>query len=299
MLGAGVMGRGIATLAIGRGIAVSLVDVDETALSAARATIATELRLARLLGGVPRVGPVGELDTTTSVAAVGEADVVVEAISEDVHSKVAAHVAVCAVVRPGTLRVTNTSSIPIAEMAVTVPDPEHLVGVHFMNPPYAIRTVEVVRGPATGDAAMAAVHDLLAALDREPVVVGDGPGFVTSRILHRMINDAVRVVEEGRATAEAVDTLMESAAALARRRRRPRRRASGGRLRPHRTQPDDGGGVPVRRAGRGGVPVPGGPATGERGAAAAPGARETALARNDAARGAPPVPENPGRLTRF
>jgi methoxymalonate biosynthesis protein len=78
-----------------------------------------------------------------------------------------------------------------------------------MNPPYLIRTVEVIRGARTGEDTMAALGRVLAALDRQPVVVRDAPGFVTSRVLHPMINDAARVVEEGTASVEAVDALME------------------------------------------------------------------------------------------
>src|SRR5262249_14981073 len=87
--------------------------------------------------------------------------------------------------------------------------PEELVGVHFMNPPYLIETVEVIRGARTSKATMERVSSLLAALGRRAIIVGDAPGFVTSRILHPMINDAVRIVQAGTATVEAVDALMQ------------------------------------------------------------------------------------------
>jgi len=90
-----------------------------------------------------------------------------------------------------------------------VPRPADLVGTHFMNPPYLIRMVEVIQGPRTGEVTMTAVTQLLMALARRPVVVRDAPGFVTSRLLHPMINDAVRIVAEGTATVEAVDDLMQ------------------------------------------------------------------------------------------
>jgi methoxymalonate biosynthesis protein len=86
--------------------------------------------------------------------------------------------------------------------------PEELLGTHFMNPTYLITMVEVVRGRRTNEATLAAVSSLLTALGRQAVVVRDSPGFVTSRLLHPMINDAARVVSEGTATVEAVDTLM-------------------------------------------------------------------------------------------
>ncbi|MFF3781149.1 3-hydroxyacyl-CoA dehydrogenase family protein [Streptomyces sp. NPDC001933] len=209
VLGAGVMGVGISVLALGRGVPVVLVDVDPERLDQARGRVEQELRLAQLMGARAEDAPVGELVTTGSLADVAGADAVIEAVTEDAALKVKALTEVSAVVPRGTLLVTNTSSIPVDETALQVPRPEDLVGVHFMNPSYLIPTVEVVRGSRTGDAAVASVRELLAVLDRKGVFVGDGPGFVTSRVLHRMINDAVRIVEEGRASAEDVDTLMQ------------------------------------------------------------------------------------------
>jgi methoxymalonate biosynthesis protein len=209
VLGAGVMGVGIAALAVGRGLPVTLVDPDEAKLLQARAGVAQQLRMAQLLGAMPRIGPVGDLVTTTSIDDVAGATAVVESITELPELKAKALAAVSEAVRHGTLLVSNTSAIPIDELAGYTSRPAELVGIHFMNPPYLIRTVEVIRGPRTGDAAMDAAMSLLAALDREGVVVGDGPGFVINRILQRMINDAARIVEEGRATPEAVDAVFK------------------------------------------------------------------------------------------
>jgi methoxymalonate biosynthesis protein len=102
----------------------------------------------------------------------------------------------------------RTSGIPIDELAEAMPRPEDLVGTHFMNPAYLIRMVEVIRGPRTGDRTLASLMALLDTLARKPVVVRDSPGFVTSRLLHPMINDAARLVDEGVASAEDVDALM-------------------------------------------------------------------------------------------
>lgn len=209
VFGAGVMGIGIATLAIGRGVPVVLVDVDQERLDSARAGIRDQLRLAHMLGALPRTGPVGAVRLADSAAAAKDATWVVEAVTEDAQLKVELHREIASVVEPGTLRVTNTSSIPVDELAGQVPTPEDLVGIHFMNPPYLIGTLEVVRGPRTGERAMESVRAFLATLERKGIVVGDGAGFVTSRVLHRMINDAANVVEEGRATVEDVDALME------------------------------------------------------------------------------------------
>ena len=209
VLGAGVMGVGITTLALGHGLPVHLVDVDQERLARARERIAEELRLAQLLGALPPDTEPGELSTGTSTAPAARATAVIEAITENAELKAKVLAEVSGLVRPGTPLITNTSSIPVDELAGAVERPAELVGTHFMNPPYLIRTAEVIRGPRTGDPAMAAVAALLAALRREAVVVRDAPGFVTSRILHPMINDAARVVEQGTATAEAVDALLQ------------------------------------------------------------------------------------------
>ncbi|MEV0281371.1 3-hydroxyacyl-CoA dehydrogenase family protein [Streptomyces sp. NPDC050610] len=209
VLGAGVMGVGITALALGHGLPVHLVDTDRVRLDRAREKVGDELRLAVLMSALPADTEPGELTTATTPDAAGRATAVIEAITESAELKAKVLSEISAKVRPGTLLITNTSSIPIDELADAVDRPAELVGTHFMNPPYLIRTAEVIRGARTGDAAMAAVAALLAAVRREGVVVKDAPGFVTSRILHPMINDAARVVQEGTATAEAVDALMQ------------------------------------------------------------------------------------------
>ncbi|QKG20157.1 3-hydroxyacyl-CoA dehydrogenase family protein [Actinomadura verrucosospora] len=209
VLGAGVMGVGITALFLGHRRHVVLIDTDESKLDRARAEVAQHLRLARLMGALPRESLDGELMTSTGPDAVAGVAAVIEAVIEESATKTKALSEAAAATAPGTPLVSNTSSIPIDELGRGMSRPEDLVGVHFMNPPYLIATVEVVQGPRTGTAAMAAVRELLADLGRRPVVVGDGPGFVTSRILHRMINDAARIVAEGRASAADVDTLLQ------------------------------------------------------------------------------------------
>ncbi|MGC5662921.1 3-hydroxyacyl-CoA dehydrogenase family protein [Micromonospora sp. WMMD723] len=214
VLGAGVMGTGIAALAIGHGIAVSMIDVDRGRLAEATVRVDRQVRTARLMGCLPpdvRPGPldVGPSLTDVPKGRTGTLTAVVEAVTEDPYAKAKVLTDVSALVAPGTPVVSNTSSIPIDELARSVARPEDLIGSHFMNPPYLIRTVEVIRGPRTGPHTLDAVRRLLAALGREPVVVEDAPGFVTSRILHPMINTAVRVVAAGTASVESVDTLLQ------------------------------------------------------------------------------------------
>ncbi|MFD8278863.1 3-hydroxyacyl-CoA dehydrogenase family protein [Streptomyces solisilvae] len=208
VLGAGTMGLGITSLAVGHGIPVTVVEVDEAKAGRTRAAVTERLRMAQLMRALPADRPPGELTVTASPADGREATAVVEAVTEDTPTKAKVLEAVAGLIGGRVPLISNTSSIPIDELAGFIADPARLVGTHFMNPPYLIPTVEVIRGPRTGETAMAVVTDLLRALERKPVVVGDGPGFVTSRVLHPMINDAIRVVQEGTATAEAVDVLM-------------------------------------------------------------------------------------------
>jgi methoxymalonate biosynthesis protein len=110
---------------------------------------------------------------------------------------------------PGVPLITNTSSIPLAELAASLARPAELVGVHFMNPAYLVRMTELVCGRLTGEATVAAASGLLKGWGRRVVVVRDAPGFVTSRLLHPMINEAARLVDAGTAGVEEVDALME------------------------------------------------------------------------------------------
>jgi methoxymalonate biosynthesis protein len=208
ILGGGVMGTGIATLTIGYGIPVVLVDVSEAVLQRTRTAIAHQLRHAQLMGALPDCLQ-GELVTSTSIQDAADVTAVIEAVTESPESKAKVLTEVSAVVRPGTVLISNTSGIPIDEMAAWVARHDELTGVHFMNPPYLIKMVELIRGPRTSDSTIEAVTGLLASLDRQAIIVRDAPGFVTSRLLHPMINRAAAIVGDGTATVEAVDALME------------------------------------------------------------------------------------------
>ncbi|MFD9734943.1 3-hydroxyacyl-CoA dehydrogenase family protein [Umezawaea sp. NPDC059074] len=211
VVGAGVMGTGITTLALAHGVPVTLVDVDRAVLDRAEVAIARNLRTAALLGAAPPDTPPGALTSVTSLAdALSGTEVVavVEAVVEDPATKADVLAQVSAAVPAGTPLISNTSSIPVDELANAVSRPEDLLGTHFMNPAYLITTVEVVPGARTAADVVAAARKFLGELRRTPIVVRDSPGFVTSRLLHPMINDAARLVQEGVASADDVDALM-------------------------------------------------------------------------------------------
>jgi len=202
------MGTGIAVVAIGHGIPVVLVDVSEDRLADARHRVDLQLRHARLMGTVPAKGPAADLTTTTDPAAVAGATAVVEAVVEDAEIKAKVLGETSQLLRAGTPLISNTSGIPIGELGRLTVRPDELVGVHFMNPAYLITMVEVIRGDLTSDETMTAVTGLLTRMGRRGIVVRDAPGFVTSRLLHPMINEAARVVAAGVTSADSVDDLM-------------------------------------------------------------------------------------------
>ncbi|WP_228083709.1 3-hydroxyacyl-CoA dehydrogenase family protein [Streptomyces profundus] len=209
VLGAGVMGVGISTLLAGHGLPVRLVDHDPEKLTLAPERIRRELRMAQLVGALPPGREQGRVTGHSDVSAAGGARLVIEAVTEDADLKSAVLAEVSAGTAPGTPLVSNTSSIPIDELADSLPRPGDLIGTHFMNPPALIGTTEVIRGARTAEATLAAVRGLLQEVGRRPVVVSDAPGFVTSRLLHPMINDAARLVQRGTASVEDVDALMQ------------------------------------------------------------------------------------------
>jgi methoxymalonate biosynthesis protein len=209
IIGAGVMGTNIAALAVGHGIPVVLVDLSDDVLSLARKTITEKLRHAQLMGALPADRPPGELVTSVSLADAADATTVIEAVIEVPETKAKVLAEISALVRPDISLISNTSCLPIDEMAAWVAHPDRLVGVHFMNPSYLIKMVEVIRGACTSDATLESVHSLLAALGRDALVIRDSAGFVINRLLHPLINSAAMLVQEGVASAEVIDNLLE------------------------------------------------------------------------------------------
>jgi methoxymalonate biosynthesis protein len=208
VLGAGTMGTGVAALAIAHGVPVVLMDIDQGAAARAAAEVRQHLRMCQLVAGLPVADDAEtRLTVTTDCSQLAAVTAIVECVVEDADVKGKLLGAVAAVVRPATVLMTNTSAIPVDELAEALSVPADLVGAHFMNPPYLIEGVEVVRGPRTGTEALARADAVLRRLGRRPIVVGDGPGFVINRVLQRMINEAATIVEEGIATPEAVDAL--------------------------------------------------------------------------------------------
>lgn len=212
VVGSGVIGSGVAHLFAQSGHAVTLVDAAQAALDTARSTIASNARMYRMLDkGLPdRELVLGNLTFTTDVAALADAEFVIENITENVAAKAAVHEAIDATVGPEVPVAANTSAIPITRIAGFGGHPERVIGMHFMNPPPVMPMVEIIRGTHSSDAAMAAGEALVAQAGKQSITVNDSPGFVTNRVMMLMVNEAMFLVHEGVAGVQEVDRLFKT-----------------------------------------------------------------------------------------
>jgi 3-hydroxybutyryl-CoA dehydrogenase len=212
VVGAGTMGHGIAQVAAQSGYEVVLADAVPAALERGRAQIGKGLeRLVAKgkLAAEDRDGALGRLTTAGDLAALAQADLVVEAVveREDVKRNVLAELdRLCG---PATILATNTSSISITKLAGATSRPEKVIGMHFMNPVPVMQLIEVIRGLATSQETWAAVEAASRKMGKTPVEVHDAPGFVSNRVLMPMINEAIFCLWEGVGKAEAIDEVMK------------------------------------------------------------------------------------------
>jgi len=212
VVGAGQMGAGIAQVFAAAGTAVLLTDARPQALAAAKGGIGGSLaRVVKkgLLTEADAAATLARITTVDSLAGLAPADLVVEAVVEDEKVKAEVFRTLDAVLAPGAILASNTSSISITKLAAVTKRPDRFVGMHFMNPVPVMKLVELIRGLATSDATFQAVRDASIAVGKTPVEVNDFPGFVSNRVLMPMINEAIACVMEGVATPEAVDEVMK------------------------------------------------------------------------------------------
>ena len=213
VIGAGTMGHGIAQTAATAGYAVTMIDVVPAALERGRAAIQKSLgKLAekgKLPGGQSAAGIRERIATAGTVDAAADADLVIEAATENLALKKKIFAEADRAARRATLLASNTSSISITELAAATTRPALVVGMHFMNPVPVMQLVEVIRGLQSSPAAIEATVAHATRMGKTPVVVNDSPGFVSNRILMPMINEAVYCLEEGVGDAAAIDTIMK------------------------------------------------------------------------------------------
>ena len=209
VIGAGLMGNGIAHVAALAGYDVVLSDVARDRVEAAKATIATNLARAVKKGTVAAdaVEPaLSRIALTTDPAAFATCDLVIEAATENEGVKRAIFADLCPRLQPAALLATNTSSISITALASATDRPDRFTGVHFFNPVPVMALVEIIRGLATSDATADAMHAFAAKLGKTAVAAADAPAFIVNRVLCPMLNEAIFALGDGVGSVVDIDT---------------------------------------------------------------------------------------------
>ena len=212
VLGAGTMGAGIAQVAAQHGYATALFDVSKEALDKGLSSIQSMLDKGVEKGKVSQQERVETLARITSASEVAEvceaANVVIEAAPESLDLKQRIFGEVARYVSSDCLLASNTSSLAVQEIAAIVPSPERFCGMHFFNPPPLMKLLEIVRAPQTSDASIELARSFALRLGKDPIVVKDSPGFASSRLGIALGLEAIRMLEEGVASAEDIDKAM-------------------------------------------------------------------------------------------
>lgn len=211
VIGAGLMGNGIAQVCAAAGLEVVLYDIKGEAVAKAISAIGDRVeRLNRKNPAAPaREAVLARIRGTDAIGDLGPCGFLIEAATENHAVKQAILQAVEKEVRREAVIASNTSSISITKLAAALEAPERMIGMHFFNPVPVMSLVEIIRGMQTGDAAFAAAQALARRMGKRPIAVRNAPGFVINRILCPMINEAVFALQEGIATREDIDEGMK------------------------------------------------------------------------------------------
>lgn len=212
VIGAGTMGHGIAQVAAAAGCDVVLIDtaaeLAERGLSMIRENLEDGIKRGKV-SEAERDAVLGRIRIMTDSAAVGDRDIVIEAVPERMELKISLLTTVEAAAPIGCILASNTSSLSIADMQGALKHPERVLGLHFFNPVHINKLVEIVRGPDTRENTMAAAEEFVRRIGKDPVIVKDSPGFATSRLGVLLGLEAMRMYEEGVASAEDIDKALE------------------------------------------------------------------------------------------
>ena len=213
VIGSGTMGNGIAHVFAQFGYSVNLVDISDAALQKALATIAKNIDRQVAKGTVTEADKTATLSNIKTFTKLEEgaknADLVVEAASENVNVKLAIFKQLDEICPPHTILASNTSSISITQIAAVTKRADKVIGMHFMNPVPVMKLIEVIRGYSTSDEVCQLIMETSKKLNKIPTEVNDYPGFVANKILMPMINEAIITLYEGVAGVEEIDTVMK------------------------------------------------------------------------------------------
>jgi 3-hydroxybutyryl-CoA dehydrogenase len=211
VVGAGTMGQGIATACAGAGLEVLIadrtVDVAKRAVEEIGAALDRDIAKWRHTESEKKA-ILGRLRAVDGLAALAAADVVIEAVPDDLAIKGGIFAELDGVCPPPAILATNTSALSVTEIAAHTKRPERVIGLHFQNPGTRAPLVEIVRGLETSDKALAAARQLVRQIGKTGIEVADSPGYVTTRVIVPFLNEAMNTVMEGVASAPAVDTAM-------------------------------------------------------------------------------------------
>ncbi|ALS76234.1 3-hydroxybutyryl-CoA dehydrogenase [Planococcus rifietoensis] len=212
VIGAGQMGSGIAQVCAQAGFNVKLNDMKQEAYDRGIANITKNLSRNVEKGRMTedeKSQVLGRIQSSLDLKDAHDVDIVIEAAVENMEIKSTIFKTLDEVAPKHAILASNTSSLPITEIAAATNRPEQVIGMHFMNPVPVMKLVEIIRGLATTDEVYQAVEDMTVKLSKTPVEVNDFPGFVSNRILMPMINEAIFTLQEGVATKEAIDEVMK------------------------------------------------------------------------------------------
>jgi len=211
VIGAGTMGNGIAQVCAMAGFNVTLLDISESALQKAVATVGKNLdrQIAKqTLTPEQKQATLDNIRTSTDYSVLSDAQLVIEAATENLDLKLRVLQQIAAQVSSECVIASNTSSLSITQLAASVSQPERFIGLHFFNPVPVMGLIEVIRGLQTSDVTHQLALDMATTLGKTAITAGNRPGFVVNRILVPMINEAILVFQEGLASAEDIDAGM-------------------------------------------------------------------------------------------
>ena len=212
VVGGGTMGNGIAHVFALKGFSVTLVEANKALGDKALAAIAKNLdRQAGkgVITAAEKESALGRIKTALSPKEASGFQFAIEAVSDRMDLKKSIFRDLDAAAAPAAVLATNTSSLPVTEIASVVKDPTRVIGMHFMNPVPVMKLVEIIRGLQTSDATYQVTHELSLKLGKTPAMARDFPGFVSNRVLMPMINEAIFCLMEGVSTKEDIDTIMK------------------------------------------------------------------------------------------
>lgn len=212
VIGAGTMGNGIAQAFATAAFDVMLVDVDQKSLGRGTQNIKDSLQRVlkkEKINAAEMSAALARICTTTDINALGEVDLIIEAVVENFAVKAGIFKQLDSLCKPDTILASNTSSISLTRIAAQTNRPSKVIGMHFMNPVAVMPLVEIIRAMQTSDETCQQIESVSQRLGKTPVTANDSPGFVSNRILVPMINEAIFVLHEGIASAQAIDEIMK------------------------------------------------------------------------------------------